>query len=150
MVIKMKNTKYDKIADNHKANETRFSNAITAFVVGGIVGFLGEAFIEFLCMYEFSRVEAASLMVVTFIFISSLCTALGFFDKLVNKYKCGLLIPITGFAHSMTSSALDYKEEGLIYGIGSNMFKLAGSVIIYGVVSAWLFGMIRYLIGGVM
>lgn len=50
----------------------------------------------------------------------------------------------------MTSSALDYKEEGLIYGIGSNMFKLAGSVIIYGVVSAWLFGMIRYLIGGVM
>ena len=89
-------------------------------------------------------------MLVTLIFLASLFTALGFFDKLVNKFKCGLLIPITGFAHSMTSSALDYKEEGLIYGIGSNMFKLAGSVIIYGVVSAWLFGMIRYLIGGVM
>ena len=53
---------------------------------------------------------------------------------------------ITGFAHSMTSSSLDYKKEGLIYGIGSNMFKLAGSVIIYGIVSAWFFGLIRYLI----
>ena len=150
MVIKMKNTKYDKIADNHKASETRFKNAIVSFIVGGIIGFIGEAFIEILCMYGFSRVDAASLMVVTFIFLASLFTALGFFDKLVNKFKCGLLIPITGFAHSMTSSALDYKEEGLIYGIGSNMFKLAGSVIIYGVVSAWIFGMIRFLIGGVM
>ena len=148
MVIKMKNTKYDKIADNHKASETRLKNAIVSFIVGGIIGFLGEAFIEILCLYGFSRVDAASLMVVTFIFLASLFTALGFFDVLVNKFKCGLLIPITGFAHSMTSSALDYKEEGLIYGIGSNMFKLAGSVIIYGVVSAWLFGMIRYFIGG--
>ena len=147
----MRNTKYDKIADNHKAGETRLKNAITAFIVGGIIGFLGEVLIEVYCYYlEMSRVDASTLMIVTFIFIASLCTALGFFDKLVNKFKCGLLIPITGFAHSMTSSALDYKNEGLIYGVGSNMFKLAGSVIIYGVVSAWFFGMIRYLIGGVM
>ena len=82
-----------------------------------------------------------------FIVFASLCTALGFFDKWVTKFKCGLLIPITGFAHSMTSAAMDYKNEGPIYGIGSNVFKLAGSVILYGVVSAWIFGMIRYLIG---
>lgn len=88
MVIKMKNTKYDKIADNHKASETRFKNAIVSFIVGGIIGFIGEAFIEILCMYGFSRVDAASLMVVTFIFLASLFTALGFFDKLVNKFKC--------------------------------------------------------------
>ena len=107
----MKNTKYNKIADKHKASEDKVRNVVVAFISGGVVGF---------------------------------------FDKLVTMFKCGLLIPITGFAHSMTSSALDYKEEGLIYGIGSNMFKLAGSVIIYGVVSAWIFGMIRFLIGGVM
>ena len=87
-------------------------------------------------------------MITIFIFIASLSTALGFFDTLVTKFKCGLLIPITGFAHAMTSSSLDYKNEGPIYGIGSNMFKLAGSVIIYGIVSAWLFGTIRYLLGG--
>lgn len=84
-----------------------------------------------------ARNDAATIMIVTFIFLASLFTALGFFDKLVTKFRCGLLIPITGFAHSMTSSALDYKKEGPIYGIGSNMFKLAGSVIIYGIVSAW-------------
>ena len=94
-----------------------------------------------------SRSDASTFMIVFFIFVSSLCTALGFFDKLVTKFKCGLLIPITGFAHSMTSAALDYKNEGPIYGVGSNVFKLAGSVILYGVVSAWFFGMIRYLIG---
>lgn len=151
MVIKMKNTKYDKIADNHRPSETRFKNAIVSFIVGGIIGFIGELLIEVYCYYlNMSRVDSSSLMIVTFIFLASLFTALGFFDKLVNKFKCGLLIPITGFAHSMTSSALDYKDEGLIYGIGSNMFKLAGSVIVYGVVSAWIFGMIRFLIGGVM
>ncbi len=96
-----------------------------------------------------ARNDAATIMIVTFIFLASLFTALGFFDKLVTKFRCGLLIPITGFAHSMTSSALDYKKEGPIYGIGSNMFKLAGSVIIYGIVSAWFFGMIRYIIGGI-
>ena len=60
----------------------------------------------------------------------------------------GAIIPITGFAHSMQSATLDYKNEGLIYGFGSNMFKLAGSFILYGFVSAWFFGMVRYFIGG--
>ena len=107
---------------------------------------IGEAVIELLCIWlHISRNNAGTIMIVTMIFIASLATALGFFDKLVTKFKCGLLIPITGFAHSMTSAALDYKNEGPIYGVGSNVFKLAGSVIFYGVVSAWFFGLIRYL-----
>lgn len=147
MVRKMKNSKYDKIADQHKAEETRWRNALLAFLVGGFVGLLGEAIIEILCIsYHMSRSDASTYMIMSMILVASLCTALGFFDKWVTKFKCGLLIPITGFAHSMTSAALDYKNEGPIYGIGSNIFKLAGSVILYGVVSAWFFGMIRYLI----
>ena len=146
----MRNTGYDKIADKHKAQEDRVKNASVAFLSGGIIGLIGEVIVEVLINnFNFSRVDATTLMIVIFIFIASLSTALGFFDKLVTKFKCGLLIPITGFAHSMTSSALDYKREGPIYGIGSNIFKLCGSVILYGVVSAWFFGMIRYLIGGV-
>ena len=140
---------YKKIADMHKAEESRGKNALVAFIVGGIVGMLGEGIIELLCcLYQISRNEASTFMIIIMIFIASLSTALGFFDKLVTKFKCGLLIPITGFAHSMTSAALDYKKEGPIYGIGSNIFKLAGSVILYGVVAAWFFGMIRFLIGG--
>lgn len=140
---------YKKIADMHKAEESRGKNALVAFIVGGIVGMFGEGIIELLCcLYHISRNEASTFMIIIMIFIASLSTALGFFDKLVTKFKCGLLIPITGFAHSMTSAALDYKKEGPIYGIGSNIFKLAGSVILYGVVAAWFFGMIRFLIGG--
>ena len=145
----MENKTYEKIVNNNEAEETRVRNSILAFFVGGLVGFIGEAIIEILCYYfKISRTEASTYMTVILIFVASLSTALGFFDKLVTKFKCGLLIPITGFAHSMTSATLDYKKEGPISGFGSNMFKLAGSVILYGVVSAWIFGLIRYLIGG--
>ena len=99
--------------------------------------------------FKISRQTSSIYMIVIFIFIACLCTSLGFFDKLVTKFKCGLIIPITGFAHSIMSSTLDSKNEGPIYGIGSNMFKLAGSVIVYGIVSAFVFGLIRYLIGGI-
>ena len=147
----MEDKLYKKIADFHKAKEKRCKNAVIAFVIGGLVGLLGEVIIEIICYcFHESRANAQVFMSVILIFIASLATALGFFDKLVTKCKCGLLIPITGFAHSMTSAALDYKKEGPIYGLGSNIFKLAGSVILYGVVSAWLFGMIRYFIGGVV
>lgn len=146
----MRNTKYEKIANFHKAPEKRIFNSFIAFVSGGVMGLLAELIIEiFGCLFGFSRVISANYMIIIFIFIASLCTGLGFFDKLVTKFKCGLLIPITGFAHSMTSSSMDYRTEGFIYGIGSNMFKLAGSVILYGVLSAFIFGTIRYLIGGV-
>ena len=87
-------------------------------------------------------------MLVTLIFIACLLTALGVFDSLVSICRCGLIIPITGFAHSMMSAGIEYKREGPIYGIGSNVFKLAGSVILYGVVSAWFFGLIRYIFLG--
>ena len=143
----MKSTRYNKVADKHKAKEARLMNALVAFLSGGVVGFLGELIIEIICKVStLSRENASTIMIVIFILFASLSTALGFFDNLVKKFRCGLLIPITGFAHSMTSSALDYRGEGFIYGIGANLFKLAGSVILYGVVSAWFFGTIRYLI----
>ena len=145
----MKHQKYELIAKEHQAENPKLKNAVIAFLIGGLIGMLGEGLIELLCnIFHMSRNNAGTIMIVIMIFIASLSTALGFFDKLVTKFKCGLLIPITGFAHSMTSAALDYKREGPIYGIGSNIFKLAGSVILYGIVAAWFFGMIRYLLGG--
>lgn len=144
----MINTKYNIIADQHKAPKHMMRNALIAFVVGGLVGLLGEADVE-LMMYFFnlSRQVASLYMVIEFIFIASLFTAFGFFDKMVMFCQCGLIVPITGFAHSMTSAFMDYRKEGLVYGVGSNAFKLAGTVIVYGVLSAWLFGMVRFFIG---
>lgn len=145
----MKQQKYELIAKEHEAENPKLKNAVIAFLIGGLIGMLGEGLIELLYnIFHMSRNNAGTIMIVIMIFIASLSTALGFFDKLVTKFKCGLLIPITGFAHSITSAALDYKREGPIYGIGSNIFKLAGSVILYGIVAAWFFGMIRYLLGG--
>ena len=146
----MKNVKYEKIADFYKPKENRLWNAIVSFLCGGLMGMLAELIIECLInWFKLSRETSSIYMIVIFIFVACLFTSLGFFDKLVTKFKCGLIIPITGFAHSIMSSSLDAKNEGLIYGIGSNMFKLAGSVIVYGIVSAFIFGLIRYLLGGV-
>lgn len=140
---------YKEIVSNNKPKETRLKNAFIAFVTGGFMGIIAEFLIEFYSyILDISTKDAGTFMIITLIFIATLFTSLGFFDNWVNFAKCGLIIPITGFAHSVCSSSLEYKNEGLIYGIGSNIFKLAGSVILYGIVSAWAFGMIRYLFFG--
>ena len=140
---------YKRIVDKHKPTESRIENAFIAFTIGGLVGVIGQLLIEFYSsFFDISSKDASTFMIVTLVFIASLCTALGFFDNLVGFARCGLIIPITGFAHSMTSAGIEYRKEGPIYGIGMNIFKLAGSVILYGVVSAWAFGLIRYLLFG--
>ncbi len=140
---------YENLVSQHKPTETRAQNAFIAFVTGGIVGVIGQLLIEFYSYnLDISTQDASVFMIVTLIFFASLFTALGFFDKWVTFAKCGLLIPITGFAHSMTSAGMEYRKEGPIFGLGSNIFKLAGSVILYGVVSAWFFGLLRLLIMG--
>lgn len=145
----MDKKKYQKIVDKHKATESRGLNLLVAFVVGGIIGALGQFLIEFYSYYlNISTKDASTFMIVTLIFFATLFTALGFFDKWVTFAKCGLIIPITGFAHSMASAGIEYKKDGPIYGLGSNLFKLSGSVILYGIVSAWVFGLIRYLLFG--
>ena len=115
----MEKKQYKKIVDQHKPTETRAQNAFIAFVTGGIVGCIGQLLTEFYSYYfEISTKDASTFMLVTLIFLASLFTALGFFDKWVTFCKCGLIIPITGFAHSMTSAGIEYKKEGPIYGVG--------------------------------
>ncbi len=145
----MEKKEYKKIVDRHKPTENRVQNAVISFLVGGLVGVIGQGLIDFYSSWlEISTRDASTFMTVTLVFVASLFTALGFFDKWVTFARCGLIIPITGFAHSMTSAGIEYRKEGPIYGLGMNIFKLAGSVILYGIVSAWLFGTVRYLLLG--
>ena len=140
---------YEKIVMNHKPKETRIQNAVIAFLTGGVMGVIGELLIEFYSYYlDVSTSDASIFMIITLIFLASLFTALGFFDKWVNFARCGLIIPITGFAHSMTSAGIEFRREGFVTGLGSNLFKLAGTVILYGVVSAYIFGILRLIIMG--
>ncbi len=141
--------KYQKIVDKYKPKENKSNNLLIAFLTGGSLGMLANLIINlYAYLFHISTKEAGGHMLVTFIFITCLLTGIGVFDDLVKKGKMGLIIPITGFAHSMQSAVLDYKKEGLIYGFGSNVFKLAGSVILYGVVSAYVFGLVRFIIFG--
>lgn len=145
----MNKERYKEITSKIVPSEDKVKNGFIAFIVGGLVGLLGQVIVFVLeNNFDVAHKDATSIMIVILIFIASLCTALGFFDNLVAKAKAGLIVPITGFAHAMTSSMLDYKKEGLVTGIGANAFKLTGSVILYGVVSAYVFGIVRYLFFG--
>lgn len=145
----MEKRKYKEIVDKNTPKEDSLYNCLIAFVVGGIMGVIGQGLVDlYSYFFNISIKDASVFMIVTLIFIGCLLTCFGWFDKLVNFAKCGLIVPITGFAHSMMSAALEYRKEGLVTGIGANMLKLAGSVIIFGVVSAYFFGLIRLLIMG--
>ena len=140
---------YKKIMKKYKPKEDVLKNSFIAFISGGIMGIIGQALVDlYMVLLNIPSRDASTLMIVTLIFIGVLLTGLGFFDKWVNFCRCGLIVPITGFAHSMMSATMEYKKEGLITGIGSNMFKLSGTVIAYGVISATIFGFIRLIIGG--
>ena len=141
--------KYNEIVEKHTPKEDILKNAILTFLCGGIFGSLSELLLRvYMLWLHIPRKEAGVVVILTLIIFASLFTALGFFDTWVSKLKSALIIPITGFAHSMTSAALEYRKEGLILGIGANIFKLAGSVILYGIVSVYVFGLIRLLIIG--
>ncbi len=145
----MEDKKYKNLVDKHTPKENVLDNALISFVVGGLMGILGQGLIDiYTYLFNISTSDASMLMIVTLIFLGCLLTCLGFFDKMVHFARCGLIIPITGFAHAMMSAALEYRKEGLVTGIGANMFKLAGTVIIFGVVSAYIFGLIRLIIMG--
>ena len=145
----MEKLKYKKIVDKHTPNNNRLKNAIIAFIIGGLMGMLGNFLVDAYSYYfDLSSKDASVFMIITLVFLGCFLTCLGFFDKWVNFAKCGLIIPITGFAHAMMSATLEYRKEGLVTGIGMNMFKLAGSVIIFGVVSAYIFGLLRIIIMG--
>ncbi len=145
----MNKDEYQKLVKKYEPKENKLENAIYAFLIGGMVGFIAEGMIILLIrFFSLSRLIAGAWTCLIIIFMASLFTALGFFDDWMTKSKAGLLIPTTGFAHSVTSSALDYKKEGLITGLGSNFFKLAGSVILYGILSAFIFVIVRVVIGG--
>jgi len=147
-VINLKD-KYLEIVDKHSPSEDVLKNAIVSFFVGGLIGAFSELLLRgYMIWFNLPRKEAGVVVILTLIIVASVLTALGVFEFLMSKFKSALLIPITGFAHSMTSAALEYRKEGFVLGIGANIFKLAGSVILYGIVSVYIFGIIRLIVMG--
>lgn len=121
-------------------------NLLKSFVVGGLICLIAQI-IKSLLILKFDEKTSQVLTTITMIFLGSFLTGFGIYDKIGQFAGAGTIIPITGFANSMTSSAMEAKSEGLVLGIINNMLKLAGSVIITGVISAFIFGSIYYLLG---
>ncbi len=145
----MNKKNYQELVDKITPKEDRLKNCLIVFFSGGVLGALSELLLNIYSFYlNLPRKESGILVILTLIIIASLLTAFGIFDSIVTIFKSALIIPITGFAHSMTSAALEYKNEGLVLGIGANIFKLSGTVILYGIVSVYLFGIIRLLVMG--
>lgn len=145
----MNNNEYQEFIKEYTPKKPVLQNAIMTFLAGGALGAICEVLLQvYQVILNLPRKEAGVLVSLTLIVIASVLTALGIFDVLVTKFKSALIIPITGFAHSMTATAIEYRSEGLVLGIGANIFKLAGTVILYGVVSVYIFGLIRILLIG--
>lgn len=119
-------------------------NSIKAFIIGGIICVIGQFIQKFyMTVFDFSEKTASNPTVATLIFISVLLTGLGIYDRLGQFAGAGSGVPVTGFANSIASAAIEHRAEGYVLGVGGNMFKLAGSVIVFGVVSAFLVGIVR-------
>ena len=141
--------RYVELVKKHTPKEDILKNAFVTFVAGGTLGFFSEVLLRgYMIWFSLPRKEAGVVVILTLIIIASLLTAFGVFDVCMAKLKSALIIPITGFAHSMTSATLEYRKEGFVLGIGANIFKLAGTVILYGIVSVYVFGLIRIIIMG--
>lgn len=139
--------KYQKIIEQKTIKRPIIKNAIFAFIIGGLIGLIAEGLITlFVKVFKIEVLTANSLMSMTIVFITSVLTGIGVFDKIGQIAGAGTYIPITGFSNSMTSAALEGKSEGIFLGIMSNMFKLAGAVIVAGVVSSFVSATIIYLI----
>ncbi len=123
-----------------------FIHSIEAFISGGIICLFGQILYKLYSLLILNNDVSKSLVIITVILIGSLLTAFGYYDRIGQIAKAGIVVPITGFSNSLTSCAMEYKSEGVLLGLGSNTLKLAGSVIVFGIISGYLVGLFKYLV----
>lgn len=133
-----------------KKNETKppvIKNCVKAFIVGGIICSIGQA-IQWIYIYFFNFTEqtAGNPTVATMIFLSMLLTGFGVYDRIAQFGGAGSAVPVTGFGNAVISAAIEHRTEGFVLGVGGNMFKLAGSVILFGTFSAFVVALIRTIL----
>jgi stage V sporulation protein AC len=136
--------KYQQKAKQFEPKPPVLLNCLKAFLVGGFICLLGQLLQKFyMQVFDFNEKTASNPTVATLIFIAVLLTGLGVYDRIGQFAGAGSAVPVTGFANSIASAAIEHRAEGYVLGVGGNMFKLAGSVIVFGVVSAFVIGLIR-------
>ena len=136
---------YNKMSSQSAPKSPIFKDCAYAFVIGGLICALGQSFIEIYTALGISQDITLPLASVTLVFISAFLTGLGLYDKIATRAGAGTLVPITGFANSISAPAVEFKTEGFILGLGAKMFIIAGPVIVYGTAASVVYGIIYWI-----
>ena len=136
---------YKKLSESVSPNSHLARDMLFAFVFGGAICTLGQFFINLYMSFGIPQKEASALCSITLVFITALLTGFKVFDNIATIAGAGTLVPITGFANSVVSPAMEFKSEGLVLGLGVKMFTIAGPVIVYGVSASVIYGFIYWV-----
>lgn len=145
---KLNKKDYEKFAIDKIPKPTYFKNIIWAFIIGGLICVLGQLIRNWLISRGLNEEQVASGTSILLVFLGSFLTGIGVYDKLGKFAGAGSAVPITGFANSIVSPAMEYKREGYVFGVAAKMFLIAGPVLVYGVGSSIIVGIIYLLLGG--
>lgn len=138
---------YEKVAKHYTPQPPLVKNCVKAFLIGGTVCLLGQAMQHmYVHFFDFSEEQARDPTVATLIFLACLFTGLGVYDRLGRWAGAGTAVPVTGFANAMASAAMEHNREGWVLGVGGQMFKLTGPVIVFGVIAAFLIALTKMII----
>jgi len=136
--------KYQTLQKKHEIKRPILKNCIKAFFVGGLFCIVGQAITYFyIYFFNFTEQTAGNPTVATMVFLSMVLTGIGIYDHIAQFGGAGSAVPVTGFGNAVISAAIEHRTEGFVLGVGGNMFKLAGSVIVFGVFSAFVVALIK-------
>ncbi|WP_238883256.1 stage V sporulation protein AC [Clostridium sp. YIM B02551] len=121
-------------------------NCINAFWVGGLICVIGQGLTDILLNFNISREDVVIWIPIIMIFIGALLTGIGIYDKIASFAGAGTVVPITGFSNAVVSPAIEFKKEGFILGVAAKMFTIAGPVLVYGIGTSVVIGIIHYFI----
>lgn len=136
---------YSKMAEKASPNSPKIKNCIKAFLFGGGICTFGQFLNTIFERMGFSEDYVKTMTPSVLIIITAILTGIGVFDKIAKHAGAGTIVPITGFANSVVSPAMEFKSEGVIMGTGANIFKIAGPVIAYGIFAGVIYGLIAYI-----
>lgn len=142
----MTNKEYNEYVKTKTPNSKIFSNCVKAFFVGGIICVVGQCLNNLMKKYGLDEESAGTYTSIILIFFGALLTGLDIYPKIAKFAGAGTIVPITGFANSVVSPALEAKTEGMILGVGAKIFTIAGPVILYGTFASWIAGFIYWII----
>lgn len=140
---------YQTLVSRRAAASPILSNCIRAFAVGGLICSLGEGLAHLFRALGAEQELSFTLVSVTLVLCAAVLTGLGIFDRIAQRAGAGTLVPITGFANSVVSPAIDTKAEGLVLGVGAKIFSISGPVLLYALLSGVLYGILYFLISSV-